>query len=372
MADSNRLLRGGALACAALLAVAGPSHAADPTVAPTTTPAVTPPVAVVDAVPAETPTPLYPSNRGPLLTSPLVKLPIGAIKPGGWLLKQLQLEADGMAGHLPEVSQWCKFEGNAWTDPRPVAARTAGRRSPTGSRGTATSGTSWATSPGHRRGRAVARRHPRRPGRRRVVRPRRPAGRRTTRPSTSCRTCGRTCRCSTRSRAGYEYTAAPGTPDERATELMHRYFRWELNQPRRRLPPSATGPRPCGPATTWRASTGSTTAPASRGCSTWPTKIQRHTPAWMRRRSPRGTTSTSPRGSASRPSGTSKSERRARTSAGTDRGVRRWSWPATASSPAAGSAADETARPGYTDPRQGFETCGMVEYMHSFESAHHA
>src|SRR2546423_9144919 len=35
--------------------------------------------------------------------------------------------------------------------------------------------------------------------------------------------------------------------------------------------------------------------------------------------------------------------------------------------PGGGFAADENCRPGFTDPRQGFETCGMVEYMHSFE-----
>ena len=33
-----------------------------------------------------------------------------------------------------------------------------------------------------------------------------------------------------------------------------------------------------------------------------------------------------------------------------------------------GFAGDEIARPGYGDPRQGFETCGIVEYMQSFES----
>src|SRR5262249_55555396 len=35
--------------------------------------------------------------------------------------------------------------------------------------------------------------------------------------------------------------------------------------------------------------------------------------------------------------------------------------------PGGGFAADEDARPGFTDPHQGFETCGMVEFMHSFE-----
>jgi len=35
--------------------------------------------------------------------------------------------------------------------------------------------------------------------------------------------------------------------------------------------------------------------------------------------------------------------------------------------PGGGFASDENARPGYVDPRQGFETCSMVESMHSFE-----
>ena len=47
-----------------------------------------------------------------------MKLPIGAIKPKGWLLRQLELERDGMTGHLTELSPWCKFEGSAWSDPK--------------------------------------------------------------------------------------------------------------------------------------------------------------------------------------------------------------------------------------------------------------
>jgi hypothetical protein len=35
--------------------------------------------------------------------------------------------------------------------------------------------------------------------------------------------------------------------------------------------------------------------------------------------------------------------------------------------PGGGFAGDENCRPGYGDPRQGFETCGIVEFMHSFE-----
>src|SRR5580765_3423964 len=56
----------------------------------------------------------YIGNREPLAPSPFMKLPIGSITPKGWLRHQLELEANGMTGRLPEVSKWCKFEGNAW------------------------------------------------------------------------------------------------------------------------------------------------------------------------------------------------------------------------------------------------------------------
>jgi len=56
----------------------------------------------------------YVSNRAPLAPSPFAKLPIGAITPKGWLRHMLELERDGMVGRLPELSKWCKEEGNAW------------------------------------------------------------------------------------------------------------------------------------------------------------------------------------------------------------------------------------------------------------------
>lgn len=59
----------------------------------------------------------YPGNRAPLLPSPLINLPFGAIKPQGWLRKQLELEADGFTGHLTEISPWCNKEDNAWLSP---------------------------------------------------------------------------------------------------------------------------------------------------------------------------------------------------------------------------------------------------------------
>jgi hypothetical protein len=59
----------------------------------------------------------YVTNRAPLAPSAFIKLPIGSIKPKGWLRHQLELEANGMIGHLEEISKWCKFENSAWASP---------------------------------------------------------------------------------------------------------------------------------------------------------------------------------------------------------------------------------------------------------------
>ena len=56
----------------------------------------------------------YIGNRPPLLASPLIKLPVGSIKPEGWLRQQLELMAEGFSGHLTEISKWCRYDGNAW------------------------------------------------------------------------------------------------------------------------------------------------------------------------------------------------------------------------------------------------------------------
>jgi hypothetical protein len=60
----------------------------------------------------------YVSNREPLLPESFIKLPIGSISPRGWLRKQLLLMRDGMTGHLAEISPWCKKENNAWLSPK--------------------------------------------------------------------------------------------------------------------------------------------------------------------------------------------------------------------------------------------------------------
>ena len=45
----------------------------------------------------------YISNRAPLLESRYLELPLGAIKPEGWLKLQLQAQVTGLTGHLDEV-----------------------------------------------------------------------------------------------------------------------------------------------------------------------------------------------------------------------------------------------------------------------------
>lgn len=59
----------------------------------------------------------YVGNRAPLLQGPLIKLSIGSIQPQGWLRKQLELEANGFFGHLPELSRFLIKEGSPWLSP---------------------------------------------------------------------------------------------------------------------------------------------------------------------------------------------------------------------------------------------------------------
>jgi len=48
----------------------------------------------------------YVGNRAPLLESPFMKLPIGAIEPQSWLRQQLLFMVDGMTGQLADFSRW--------------------------------------------------------------------------------------------------------------------------------------------------------------------------------------------------------------------------------------------------------------------------
>ncbi len=59
----------------------------------------------------------YISNKVPLKSSALVKLPIGNIRPKGWLLESLKRAKNGMTGKLAEVSAWLQKKNNAWISP---------------------------------------------------------------------------------------------------------------------------------------------------------------------------------------------------------------------------------------------------------------
>ena len=56
----------------------------------------------------------YAGYRSPLQSTPLVELPLGAVRPQGWLKKQLALQAAGFHGQLREISHFLQKDGNAW------------------------------------------------------------------------------------------------------------------------------------------------------------------------------------------------------------------------------------------------------------------
>ncbi|MDR0815308.1 MAG: glycoside hydrolase family 127 protein [Bacteroidales bacterium] len=56
----------------------------------------------------------YVSNRAPLVPSQFIKLPVGSIHPDGWVKKVLELQRDGLCGQLGEISAWLEKTNNAW------------------------------------------------------------------------------------------------------------------------------------------------------------------------------------------------------------------------------------------------------------------
>ena len=75
-------------------------------------------IMVIESPPMEGTNGFYQGNREPLRPDPLLKLPVGSISPGGWIAGQLELMSEGFTGKLPEVSNYCTLQGNAWVDPQ--------------------------------------------------------------------------------------------------------------------------------------------------------------------------------------------------------------------------------------------------------------
>ncbi|MGA2247565.1 MAG: beta-L-arabinofuranosidase domain-containing protein [Verrucomicrobiota bacterium] len=59
----------------------------------------------------------YVANRAPLQPSEFVALPIGSVRPRGWLQEMLRRQRDGLCGHLGEISIWLDKDDNAWLSP---------------------------------------------------------------------------------------------------------------------------------------------------------------------------------------------------------------------------------------------------------------
>lgn len=56
----------------------------------------------------------YTNFRSPLQPVPLLKLPVGSIQPKGWLRKYLELQKDGLNGQLGTISAWLDKNNNQW------------------------------------------------------------------------------------------------------------------------------------------------------------------------------------------------------------------------------------------------------------------
>lgn len=56
----------------------------------------------------------YVEFRAPLQPAPLMKLPVGKVQPKGWLRKYLELQKEGLNGQLGTVSSWLDKNNNQW------------------------------------------------------------------------------------------------------------------------------------------------------------------------------------------------------------------------------------------------------------------
>ncbi|CAF1292913.1 unnamed protein product [Adineta ricciae] len=63
----------------------------------------------------------YIQNRAPLQPVPFQKLPPGAVKANGWLLGQLKLQINGLNGKLYEISDYLNYDNCGWIDPTKTA-----------------------------------------------------------------------------------------------------------------------------------------------------------------------------------------------------------------------------------------------------------
>jgi hypothetical protein len=71
-------------------------------------------VTIVDRPSVSSVNQFYIGNKEPLQAACFIKLPVGHIQPQGWLKRYLELQRDGLTGHLSEISAWLAKDNNAW------------------------------------------------------------------------------------------------------------------------------------------------------------------------------------------------------------------------------------------------------------------
>ena len=54
----------------------------------------------------------YKNNPSPLFANEYIKLPLGTVKPDGWLKRQLTIQAEGLTGNLDDF--WPEITNSAW------------------------------------------------------------------------------------------------------------------------------------------------------------------------------------------------------------------------------------------------------------------
>jgi hypothetical protein len=71
-------------------------------------------ISVVDRPEISQTNQFYPGNLKPLEPSRFIALPIGSVQPKGWVQAFLKRQHDGLSGNLGEISVWLQKDGNAW------------------------------------------------------------------------------------------------------------------------------------------------------------------------------------------------------------------------------------------------------------------
>ena len=303
---------------------------------------------VIESEPGLAAVPSYPNNRAPLQPAAFLRLPPGAARAQGWLATQLDRQVNGLCGRYPDTSHFLQYANTGWTN----SSLGGWEEVPYWLRGYADLGyvTGNATVLTH--GPALDRRRAGHPGRGRLLRPVGPA------------------HLTQRARRRLAAHAHAAT-DSLARRVHRRHADQSVPEPipgLRQRPAGRGLPRRLGHLALGRHDrcpcTGSTTAPAKRFLLDLVRKIHANSANWVNNlptlhnvnvaqgfREPAQYWMLS--GDAAHRSAAYNNYNAIQTSYG--------------QFPGGGFAGDENVRPGFTDPRQGFETCGIVEYMLSHE-----